>query len=67
MLIWILYLVIEGNFTTEHPYHFAFKDSCEKVGKDLVQKYKYENFRCVQEKLDQWEYYGIKLWSGASH
>ena len=52
MVIWILYLILEGNVSTEHPYHFALKDTCEKVGKDLVVKYKYEKFRCVKEKLD---------------
>jgi hypothetical protein len=52
MIIWILYLVIESNTTMEHPYHFAFKETCEKMGKELVKSYKYEKFRCVQEKID---------------
>jgi hypothetical protein len=52
MWVWILYLVIENNSTIDHPYHFAFKENCEKVGKDLVKKYKYDNFRCVKTNLE---------------
>lgn len=50
MIYWLLYLAIDGEFLSEpHPFHFAYKETCEQVGKDLVQKYKYEKYRCVKE------------------
>lgn len=48
MTIQILYLLIEGH-SIDHPYHFAFKDTCDKVGKTMVKDYKYEGYRCVKE------------------
>lgn len=51
MIIWLLYLAIDGEFVKQHPYHFYYKETCVEVGKDLVENYMYENFRCVKEVL----------------
>ena len=49
MTFWLLYLAIDGEFVVDYPYHFAFKETCEQVGKAMVKDYKYEKFRCVKE------------------
>lgn len=52
MIFWLLYLSIDGQFTTEYPFHFAFRETCVKVGSDMVKNYKYEAYRCVQENIE---------------
>jgi hypothetical protein len=49
MIFWLLYFSVDGQFTIEHPYHFAEKENCIKVGKEMVQLLKYEACRCVKE------------------
>lgn len=51
MTVWILYLLIEGH-SIDYPYHFAFKDTCGQVGQSMVKEYKYESYRCVQERME---------------
>lgn len=49
MIFWILFLAIDGEFVKEHPYHFAYKETCREVGEDLVKNYKYEKYKCIKE------------------
>lgn len=49
MIFWILYLSIDGQFNIDYPYHFAFRENCDRVGKSMVKDYKYEAYRCVKE------------------
>jgi hypothetical protein len=46
---WLLFLAIDGQFVIEHPYHYAFRETCAKVGLDMVKKHKYEAYKCVKE------------------
>lgn len=49
MTFWILYLAIDGQFNIDYPFHFAFRETCDKIGKVMVKEYKYEKYRCVKE------------------
>lgn len=50
MIFFILYLAIDGDYSTQHPYHFATSETCVQVGKTML-KYGYENYRCVKETI----------------
>lgn len=52
MIFWLLYLCIDGDCTIDYPYHFAQRETCVNIGKSMVKDYKYEAFRCVQEKRE---------------
>lgn len=52
MIIWILYFVIENNNTIDYPYHFAFRETCEKFGKDNKKIFKAAKYRCVKEIIE---------------
>jgi hypothetical protein len=50
MTIFILYLTISSG-VVKHPYKFAFENTCGKVGKIMVDKYMYKNFKCIKRKI----------------
>lgn len=54
MTFWLLYLAIDGQFSHEpYAFHFAFKETCDIVGKEFVQNYGFEAYRCVKEVRDE--------------
>lgn len=51
MILWILYFTIDGHHNIErHPYHFAEKANCVKVGKQITPLMKYDSFSCVKDE-----------------
>jgi hypothetical protein len=52
MIFWILYFSIDGQFTLDYPYHFAYRETCATIGEKVVKEYKYEAFRCVKEVIE---------------
>lgn len=53
MIVWILYLAIDGYYYETHPFHFTDKAHCEKVGEIMVKTYKYKATRCVRDDLGE--------------
>lgn len=50
MTFWLLYLAIDGTFLPEpYTFHFAFKETCNKMGQEFVKSYNYESYKCVKE------------------
>jgi hypothetical protein len=49
MIFWLLYVMIDGQPVQDYPFHFAFKQNCDIVGKSLVKDFKYEGYKCIQE------------------
>lgn len=52
MTFWLLYIIIDGQLTQDYPFHFAYKETCDKIGRQIVKDYKYEGWKCVQEKRE---------------
>lgn len=46
MSVYLLSITL-GNFVITHPYKFAFKETCQKVGKQVVENKKSWKYRCV--------------------
>lgn len=51
MTFWILYITLNGKVEIKHPYHFAFKETCDTVGESLIKDYKYREYRCTKKVI----------------
>lgn len=48
MTFWFLFLTLSTGEVKQHPYHFAFKVSCNEMGQVLKRKYNYKKWECKQ-------------------
>lgn len=49
MIYWILWLAVDSEFNRDYPYHFSMRNTCESLGKTMVNSYKFKEYKCIKE------------------